>query len=53
MLTLSGTSFRPEASRAPEGISAGGRLRHYLWHRKGKLIFLEKEFPLIFELFYE
>jgi len=48
MLTVSGASFRPEASRAPEGISAGGRLRHYLWRRKGKLIFLEKEFPLDF-----
>ncbi|ETA85970.1 hypothetical protein A628_04108 [Salmonella enterica subsp. enterica serovar Cubana str. 76814] len=45
---MSGASFRPEASRAPEGISAGGRLRHYLWRRKRKLIFLKKEFPLDF-----
>lgn len=48
MLTVSGASFRPEASRAPEGISAGGRLRYYLWRKKRKLIFLEKEFPVDF-----
>ncbi|EBH9039570.1 hypothetical protein EID71_17250 [Salmonella enterica subsp. indica serovar 11:b:e,n,x] len=29
-------------------LIAKARLHRYFWHRKGKLIFLEKEFPLEF-----